>query len=196
MKHPSGPPAVLADIETPPRGVVVDAPASPVPAEPVASPPDPLTHPLTCPLPPAAVLERLAKKAKMGRLPDFKAGSDGSSFTLLTPAGIYDHHLTCRVDAAEGGSRLTLSLAIGKRTPMIAIALVVLTFFPGLYLTDSMLTTYFEWYTIQTWWWYVPMAILMIPVLWKQYKASGEAARAEATRIAADLTKELGGRVG
>jgi hypothetical protein len=70
----------------------------------------------------------------------------------------------------------------------------VLTFFPGLYLTDSMLTTYFEWYRIETWWWYVPLGLLMIPVLWKQYRVGSAVARVDAGELIGVVAREVEGR--
>lgn len=151
---------------------------------------------LRSPLSSAEVVERLSRQSKKGKLPGFglvrkpaSAGDEGV-VRLLVFGGIYDHEMLVRVvPAASGaGSELSMRVRLLQKMPAAAIAILVLTVFPGMYLTDSMLSTYFDWYTIETWWWYMPLVLLMLPVMWKQYTQ----ARAEAQREAAELREKLG----
>jgi hypothetical protein len=151
---------------------------------------------LQSPLSSAEVVERLSRQSKKGKLPGFRllhkpaSERDEGAVRLLVFGGIYDHEMLVRVvPAASGvGSDLGMRVRLLRKMPAAAIAILVLTVFPGMYLTDSMLSTYFEWYTIETWWWYMPLVALMLPVMWKQYTQ----ARAEAQREASELREKLG----
>lgn len=148
---------------------------------------------LRSPLPTREVVERLSRQSKKGKLPGFKllrkptSDTDEGGVRLLVFGGIYDHEMLVRVVPAGAGAELLMRVRLLLKMPMAAIAILVLTVFPGMYLTDSMLSTYFEWYTIETWWWYMPLVLLMLPMMWKQYTQ----ARAEAKREAAELCEKL-----
>jgi hypothetical protein len=196
MKHASGPVEHVLAVAEPEGagGGSAPAEAATVGAGVGSGDADPVARVVVTGLAPRAVMERLSKRAKMGKLAGFAAEPGGMSFTILVSGGIYDHVLRGRVAAEGTGSRLTFELEILKKMPIAAVAVVVLTFFPGLYLTDSMLTTYFEWYRIETWWWYVPLGLLMIPVLWKQYRVGSAVARVDAGELIGVVAREVEGR--
>ena len=153
---------------------------------------------IVTPLSPHEVIQRLSKKAKMGRLAGFAQISPSdqtggtTGFKLLVSGGIYDYSLVTRLTPnPAGGSKLTFSLELLKKMPWIAAGLIVVSIFPGLQVTHSMLVTYFSWYRIETWWWYLPMVLLMIPVMYKQFAAGRTAAKAEASELVAMLKREL-----
>lgn len=209
MKHAEGPvrAAVVesADGDGDPAAAVGTTPAEGPSGTggPVASPRgDGVPASFWVPVGPAAIVERLAKRAKLGKLAGFRAaapeagGGAARRFTMPAGAGIYDHLLTVRVTPEGEGSRLTFALAMQRRVPTIAAAILVFSLVPGLWLTDSMLSSYSDWYSanVETWWWYLPMFLLTLPVMWKQLVVSKASAREEAGQIAVALRKELGAR--
>lgn len=168
------------------------------PAEdaPLASPAPGTLETVSTPLAPDAVIGRLTRLAKQGRLAGFRVisaprSADPPAFACTASGGIYDQEVIARITPESRGSRLTFELRLLKRMPAVAVAIVFLTLFPGLPLTDSMLRIYFSWYTIPTWWWYLPLTVLMIPVMWKQFRASVVEARRDAAAIIRKIEREL-----
>ena len=102
----------------------------------------------------------------------------------------FEHVLAAR---AEGGprTRLKFRLQMLRKAPLIFAAVLVVTLWPGLPLTHSMLVTYFSWYRLSealTAAWYVPLTVL--PVLWwlpravrKSRAEAGAAAREQLLRL-------------
>jgi len=130
---------------------------------------------------PEAFVECAARLSRQGKLPGFarltpeKSGE--AAFRVLAFGGVFDHEVVARVRPAEGGgSEASFTLRALKKVPAIMIAVLVLSVWPGLPLTDSMLRLYFDWYAqsgVQTWWWYLPCVLLALPPLWKQWKRAG-----------------------
>lgn len=148
--------------------------------------------PIDAPITPVGAIERMSELAKRGRLAGFRVvepprDDRGATVRMLVFGGVYDHELIVGLAPAGPGSRLSFRLRLLPRTPAIAAVIIALTIFPGLPLTDSMLNTYFSWYRIETWWWYLPLVLLMLPMMWRQYRA----ARAEAVREASATVERL-----
>jgi hypothetical protein len=139
----------------------------------------------------AEVLERLAKRSRNGRLAGFRrleGDAEGAGrFGVTAFGGVYDFELIGSIAAHHGGSRIEFEMRLMRKTPIIAAALIVFTVFPGLPLTHSMLSIYFSWYRIETWWWYLPLVVLTLPLMWKQFTAS----RAEACRDAVETIEKI-----
>jgi hypothetical protein len=148
-------------------------------------------------LAPSQVLERLLAMAKKGKLAGYRAlGSHptekaGAAFRASVFGEPYDRELIASVVPDGAGSVLRFESRLLKKFPAIMIALTVFSIQPGLWLTDSMLKLYFTWYTIQTWWWYLPLVLLSIPMLWKQFKKSEAAAAADALKVVGDIQAAL-----
>ncbi len=143
----------------------------------------------------AQIIDRLARESKRGRLAGFRHLNqhDGSSPAAAVTAfgGVYDYDLIIRplpLGPQQSGSRVEFELRLLRKMPAVAILLFIFSIVPGLQLTHSMLSIYFSWYTIQTWWWYLPLVLLSAPFMWKQFKAS----QAEARRDAAVTIGKIG----
>lgn len=153
------------------------------------------------PLAPSEVLARLLALAKRGKLAGYAAlGShptekSGAAFRVSVFGEPYDRELIASVvpESSPGGtgSVIRFESRLLKKLPVIMVVLTVLTIQPGMWLTDSMLKLYFSWYTIQTWWWYLPLTLLSIPLLWKQFKKSEAAAAADARKVVGDIAAAL-----
>lgn len=137
------------------------------------------------PLTPEEVLAKLAAAGKAGRLPGFARAADGRSFEVSVLAGIFDHDLHGELSASRPAT-IRFALRARRRLPAIVIVAVVLSFWPGLPITDSMLRLYFRTYHdwgIETWWWYIPLVVMSLPPLWSLWKKSRREARAEADKV-------------
>jgi len=86
-------------------------------------------------------------------------------------------------DAAGAASRITFSIQMKMMMPVIFAVLLIVSVWPGILLTDSMLKLYFSWYTIWTGWWYYPLTVPFVPIAflkaWRTSVASGKAEAAE-----------------
>jgi hypothetical protein len=62
----------------------------------------------------------------------------------------------------------------------------VVSIWPGVWFTDSMLSTYFDWYPRSQWFtyaWYIPLSLLGIPAMWKFFKHSEKKTHAESLEV-------------
>lgn len=144
----------------------------------------------------AGVVAALDRLAKRGKLPGFmKVGSGGGGeFEVAAFGMLYDRVLRGRVegDRVRFGGRLKRGLPIG-----VAVGFV-LTLYPGVLLTDTLLNMWFRWYPQELWVtvaWYVPLTLLAAPALWAQFKASERASRRHAEETIAKIATALGGDV-
>lgn len=155
-------------------------------------------------LAPSEVLARLLALAKRGKLAGYQAlGSHptekvGAAFRVSVFGEPYDRELIAAVvpqgaggGSAGGGSVVKFESRLLRKLPAIMIIATILSIQPGMWLTDSMLKLYFSWYTIETWWWYLPLVLLSIPMLWKQFKKSEAAAAADAAKVVGDIAAAL-----
>ncbi|MBL8762155.1 MAG: hypothetical protein JNL50_12725 [Phycisphaerae bacterium] len=149
---------------------------------------------LATPLPPGEVMGRVAEMSKRGKLPGFAQSSPGE-FVAEAFATPFDHTLHCRVDAAPSGATLSFSLRMNRRLPWVYVLVLAVTIWPGVWVTDSMLKTYFSWYTIPTWWWYMPITVIPIPWMWRSFmRKSRTGADASARELIADIAAAVGAR--
>jgi len=115
-------------------------------------------------LDPTAILSRLDALARRGKLAGFTPGHGDALFEAACFGEPFDRVLLARAAREDGGTVLRFSTRLRRRVPAIFVAVTILTIWPGVWLTDSMLTTYFSWYTIPTWWWYIPLTV--VPLFW------------------------------
>lgn len=144
-------------------------------------------------LPPVEVMERARQMSKRGKLPGFAATSS-TQFRAEAFATPFEHTLFCEIQASGQGSRLVFQATMNKRTPWIYALTLIATVWPGVWVTDSMLKTYFSWYTIPTWWWYLPLSVIPLPWMWRSFMHKSRAsADASAREVIADLGTAVGG---
>jgi hypothetical protein len=121
---------------------------------------------LATPLGRDEILRRLDAAARRGKLAGFAARSGADLFEVVAFSAPFEHVLVAR---PTGGTpaRLTFRPRMLQKMPLIFAVVLVLTLWPGLPLTHSMLVTYFSWYRWSeaiTAAWYVPLTVL--PVFW------------------------------
>ncbi len=137
-----------------------------------------LAVPLTGPLPgvrsgllAAEILSRLNTVSRRGKLAGYVARG-AAKIEVAAFGEPFDHDLRGVIEAssgvggegAVGGSEIRFSLHMRPKLPVIYVLLIAVSVWPGVWLTHSMLVTYFSWYTIQTWWWYIPLTVG--PLFW------------------------------
>lgn len=151
--------------------------------------------PLTVPLAPEAILARLDTLARRGKLGDFHAAPAPNIFAITAYGEPFDHHLTAAATQADGSTTITYALSILKRMPTIAAIVIALSIWPGVWLTHSMVVTYFESYPSSIWItcaWYLPLSALPVPWMWvRMIRKSRAAAEKHATELAAAIATEL-----
>lgn len=144
---------------------------------------------LVSPLPPDEVVSRLSALSKRGKLAGFELAHNdkrGSArhFHVLAFGHPFDRQLHAEVTAEQsGGSCITFRSHLLRKLPAIVILSTIISIWPGVWFTDSMLSTYFSWYPRWSWFteaWYIPLTLLSIPALWKYFKKSEVKTHAEA----------------
>ncbi len=154
---------------------------------------------ITSPLPPTDAVERLDRLSKRGKLPGFEkqpGGVGGGGFICDIFGAPFDRELVAQVSATPGGGcEITSQSRLRLKLPLIYAAVLIVTVWPGVWLTDSMLKIYFSWYTIETWWWYLPMCLLMIPAVRKQWKTSQAVAAEESAELLKKIAAEVEGQI-
>ena len=139
--------------------------------------PDPAFPRLTTALTPDEVIARLRKRSQQGKLPGFEHRG-GHVFRVLAFGQPYDKELIGSVAQRpdrERGSSVRFSSRLLRKLPIIVGLVMALSIWPGVWLTHSLLITYFESYPQKMWItcaWYIPLCVIALPALWKQFRRS------------------------
>lgn len=136
---------------------------------------------------------RLRTLSKRGKFPGFIEAAEGR-FTALLFGSPLDHDLLGHIEETEGGSRITFATRIQRRFPIIFWTVMILTVWPGVWMTDSMIRTYIPSYKFQTWMWYIPLTVIPLPWYWlKMLRDSKASAMAHAQELIERMQQELDG---
>lgn len=135
---------------------------------------------LVVPLAPPEVVAFLERKSQQGKLPGFRRDpSTPSAFGLGLYGAPYDRILIVTVSPVSTGSVLRFQSRLKRMLPWLIVIATIITFWPGVLLTDSLMATWFpSWYPKELWVtcaWYLPLCVLTIPALWKQFRISERA---------------------
>lgn len=139
--------------------------------------PDPSFPRLVTDLTPDEVIARLRKRSQQGKLPGFEHRG-GHVFRVLAFGQPYDKELIGSVAQApdrERGSSVRFSTRLLRKLPVLVVVVMAVSIWPGVWLTHSLLITYFESYPQAMWItcaWYIPLCLIAIPALRKQYARS------------------------
>ncbi|MFZ2873011.1 MAG: hypothetical protein WAZ94_00850 [Phycisphaerales bacterium] len=160
---------------------------------PAAAAPPGLTEIVT-PLGTEEILKRLETAARRGRLPGYEPGQDGELFGAEELGHPFDYRLSVRAEKVDGGTRLTWTTRMLPKMPTIFGAVLALSVWPGVWLTDSMLRAYFSGYDYRTWMWYLPVTVLPIPWMWRGFvRRSRESAARLRDELMEAVRAELNG---
>jgi hypothetical protein len=103
--------------------------------------------------------------SRAGKLPGFKRTSPTSGEARVFGQPFDSDLLVSAIDA-PGGSVVRLSTRLRRKIPVLFAVVGVATVWPGVWLTDSLIQTYFSGasnWVVKTWMWYLPLAIIPLP---------------------------------
>ena len=155
---------------------------------------------LVTPLPGAEVVARLEQASKRGKLPGFARGTGNGTLFTITDFGkpfesVMEAHTQDSAGEKGAGTRLHFQSRLKPMFPWLFGLSLVITVWPGVWLTDSLLRTYFSWYSFPpwvTWAWYLPLTAPFCPwIFWKAVKQS----RASAASEMADLIPKIAAQI-
>lgn len=118
-------------------------------------------------LPAGEVVARLEKMSKRGKLPGFERGG-GNAGPADASFAAHGSPFEGRVLVHAGGGAVSFALHMPRKWALIFGAILVLSVWPGLPITDSFLHG-FVWYErltsgwFDTWVWYLPLTIIPAP---------------------------------
>ena len=150
------------------------------------------------PLTPSQIIAKAKEASKRGRLPGFEERGDRGLFSVVAFASPLDRRLVVTDQPADAATLLRFKLVLRPLLPIVFIVIAVTTIWPGVWITESMLESYFpgSWIARYTWWWYIPLSALPLPwagiSMWR--KSSAEAL-ASAHEAIASIAKEVGGSI-
>lgn len=151
--------------------------------------------PTDTPRSPEDILSTLDLAARRGKLPGFHAigaASSGPIFLMREFGTPFESALMASASPLATGTRLTWTLRLQRKLPLLFLVVLVLTVWPGVWVTDSMLKTYFAGYDFATWKWYLPLTVPCVPwVMWTATRKSRLTAREEAVRLVAKVREVL-----
>ena len=166
---------------------------------PVAAPSQPTNTPLPVlrtALDRDEVLKRLEQAWRRGKLPGFAPGGPGL-FCAEAFANPFPSDLIASATDADGALELRFTTRIVWKMPTFFAVVLILTLWPGLPMTESMLNTYWasskDW--IPMWWWYVPMWVLSLPWMWTSTKKSRKGVVPEAHKAIEAIAKAIDGEL-
>lgn len=140
----------------------------------------------------AEVLAALERAGRRGRLPGFSR-LEGEAFRLDCDSIPFEHEILGSVvsepETQTAGCRLKMSVRRKRLMPTVFAATLIFTVWPGVWLTDSLIATYWSTYgrwTESTPWltyaWYLPIAALPLPWVWKALVSKSAAMARESAR--------------
>ncbi len=138
------------------------------------------------------ILTTLDRTARQGKLPGFETDPPGD-FRVAAFGSPFDRELVAEISARGDGSEVRFSPRLLRKAPLVLIASVVVSIWPGVEFVDALIPASWRWWP--TWTWYLPLVIvptaLMLPGLWrKSENASAEHAREQIGKIAGRLDAE------
>lgn len=169
------------------------------------------------PLTGEAIVAACNKAARRGELPGFaplaaagaarltKAtgpGSDGDPlFTAEADSQPFDATILATALGAGGapGTTVRLSVSLNRKMPLIYWIVLIVSVWPGVIVTETaikMIVPGWRWLWETTWYWYLPLSIVSIPmVLIPSYRKSKASARASLQKEGVRIAKIISGRI-
>lgn len=110
------------------------------------------------------VLEAMRGLSKAGKLAGFAESKQTQSelFRVAAFAMPFDHELVAHARDDAGKTLLAFAPKLLLKMPIAMIIVSVLSVWPGVWLTDSMIRTYFPSYDYNTNLWYIPLTVLSL----------------------------------
>jgi hypothetical protein len=106
-------------------------------------------------------LQTLESLARRGKLPGYRALSD-SSFRVDAFGNPFDADLIATITSTDP-LELRFTLRVRRMFPLVFALVTLLTIWPGVLITDSLIPGEWGWWP--TAYWYLPLTILPIPLI-------------------------------
>ncbi len=143
------------------------------------------------------ITDRLVKLSKRGKL----AGYDGACADGLASVAAHGTPFDSQLILHHHDGEVSFELKLIALMPRVFAALLIVTIWPGLPLTEGFLDS-FVWYSdfvantgIKTWYWYLPLTILPAPFAFRgAIKKSKQTAYESAIETIEKLDKVLGAK--
>lgn len=182
--------SIPADSPTP-----AGPPTAPLPPASVVEPLPDLHTPLTT----AEILTRLQAASRRGKLagwqsPAAKPPPQGAVFAIKDFGHPFESVLLAHASQqANGtGTRLTFTTRVQPLIPLVYLVVLIASVWPGVWLTDSLIRTYFTGYTFNTYYWYMPLTVPFVPWgMWSAWKKSTRSARTDAHALVEKIRTAL-----
>lgn len=154
---------------------------------------------VTTGLAPTRVLEKLDRLARDGKLAGFRALGTGG-FEVSAFGEPFDRRLVATMTADGTRLRLDFRASLVARMPVIYALVIAVSIWPGVWLTHSMLATYWNWYgrwdQWVTWAWYMPLTIVpLFFVLPKMVRKSERACHEHAEEQIRKIAENVSGTI-
>lgn len=149
---------------------------------------------LDAPGSPGEILAKLETAARRGRLAGY-AKTSASTFVCDAFGEPFESDLLASVASKDDRSVINFRVKLRPRLPLIFGVSSILSIWPGVWLMDSLMLTYFPRFTasVPTAWWYLPLTVLPLPyfaVTWMRKSKAG--AMASAQEMIGKIASELG----
>lgn len=140
------------------------------------------------------VVKRLDEASRRGKMPGFHRGSNAGPLFTVTDFGTpFESVLEARQESTPTGTDLAFTVRMKPRMAWLYGIVLVATVWPGVWVTDSMLKTYFPGTNLYTWWWYLPLTVPFVPLgLWSAVRKSRVSGLAEGREIIRKVRGVLG----
>ncbi len=145
---------------------------------------DPLPT-ITTRLAASQIVARAETLAKKGKLPGFEAtpgNAASQAFQTKLFAGRLNATMIARITENSEPREVSFSIVHPKRPAMIIALVTILSIWPGMWITDSMVRTYIPSYSFSMWItaaWYLPLFVLPVPWVWRTMSRAAEPAARE-----------------
>lgn len=138
-----------------------------------------------------AVVEKLDRAARQGKLPGFETAGPGD-FRVAVFGSPFDRELVASVEEGASGSEIRFAPRLLRKAPAVMLGSVAVSIWPGIAFVDILVPA--GWWP--TWTWYLPLVIvptvLMAPGMWKK---SEKAAAAHALEQIGTIARRVDGEV-
>lgn len=166
----------------------------------IVPPPDVPLPRVVCGVSVDEAVASLEAAARRGKMPGFHRAESkhgaGVAFVVTDFGTPFESVLVARSNVVGVGCELRFETRLKPLMPWVFAIALILTVWPGVWLTDSMLKTYFTGYTWATWMWYLPLTVPFLPpAMWAAIKRSRTSARAEVLAMIETIGTALGGKV-
>lgn len=140
------------------------------------------------------VVERLGTASRRGRLPGYEAGHRSGALFRVAAFG---HPVDADLLGWMREGRIEFTLRLPRRLATILGFTLVMTVWPGVYFMDQLMIQLLPSVrdAVATWVWYLPVAVLPIPWVWRSVmERARRTTRESAVEVIEKIAGELGGQ--